>query len=231
VLGGIVPGIDHDIRAIALLGGTIYVGGVLRFPGSTRPAEATLARATQFVLSDHAGSANADDECMGCASVDAVIADGSSLYAAGAFTRLGQPTAVGSPYAAVRLAGATVSVGLGEGAMSPLVQAGGVVYALLMTEGDLYAAGSFVEWRGIAAGNVARWSGGGWTSPGGGVSGPVRALAAWDGAVFAGGIFLMAAGTTVNHIARWDGTAWQPLTTVATPVKSTTWGALKNTYR
>ncbi|MDH4036434.1 MAG: hypothetical protein OEX18_00765 [Candidatus Krumholzibacteria bacterium] len=231
LLGGNVPGIEHDIRAIAPLGGTIYVGGVLRFPGSTRPSEATLARATPFVLSDHAGSANANGECSGCASVDALAATASDLYAGGAFTTLGQVTVVGSPYGVVRLAGGVTPLGLGEGAMTPSVAQGGVVLALLAENGALFAAGTFVTMRGAPAAFIARWDGGAWSGLGAGVSGTVRCLVARDGWIYAGGDFVTAGGNEVNHIACWDGSAWSPLTTVATPVRRSSWGSLKNRFR
>lgn len=231
VLGGIVPGIEHDLRAVLPLAGRIYVGGVLRFPGSTRPDEATLARATLLVLSDHAGSANTGAECTGCGSVDALATSGTDLYAAGRFTALGQVAALGSPYAVVRLADATIPLGLGEGTMSPRVQHGGAVLALLATADGLIAGGNFVEMRGVAAGYLARWDGADWSSPAGGVSGPVRALAVRDGSLFAGGDFVTAGGVVVNHVARWDGVAWTPLTNLTTPVRPASWGAIKNTYR
>ncbi len=231
VLGGIVPGIDHDIRSICPLAGTIYVGGVLNFTGSTRPSEATLARATPFVLSDYAGSANADDECTGCASVDAVVTDGVNLFVAGAFTRLGLITIVRSPYAVVELTNATTPAGLGDGEMLPSIATGGAIRALAVSGGAVFAGGSFSQIRGVPANNIARWSGGAWTALGAGVSAPVRAIASWNGATYAGGDFLTAGGVDVNHVACWNGTAWTPLAGVTTPVKTRSWGSVKALFR
>jgi len=231
VLGGIVPGIEHDIRAVRPLGGTIYVGGVLLFPGSTRPSEATLARATPYVLSDHAGSANANSECTGCASVDALAASATDLFAGGAFTTLGQITVVGSPYAVVRLAGAVTPLGLGEGAITPPVSQGGAVLALWLDGSTLLAGGTFVEIRGVAASRIAQWNGSAWSALGSGVSGTVRALAGYDGRTYAGGDFVNAGGSAVNHIACWDGTTWSVLTAATTPARATSWGGLKDRFR
>jgi hypothetical protein len=231
VLGGIVPGIDHDIRTICPLAGTIYVGGVLNFSGSTRPSEATLARATSFVLSDYAGSANADDECTGCASVDAVVTDGVNLFVAGAFTRLGLITIVGSPYAVVELANATTPAGLGDGTMLPSIANGGAIRALCISGGALIAGGNVLQIRGAPASYIARWSGGAWTALGAGVSAPVRAIASWNGATYAGGDFLTAGGIDVGHVARWDGATWSSLTGVATPAKTRSWGSVKALFR
>jgi hypothetical protein len=231
VLGGIPPGIAHDIRAIVYLGTTIYVGGVLSFPGSTRPSEGTLARATPFVLSDYAGSVNADDECTGCASVDAIVTDGVNLFVAGAFTRLGQVTALGSPYEVVELSGATIPFGLGEGTTLPSVAGGGAIHALAVSGGSLYAGGNLGLIRGVGVNHIARWDGDVWSSLGGGVSGRVHAIVVWGGDVYAGGDFVSAGGSTVNHVGRWNGAAWSPLTSTSTPVESRSWGALKGIYR
>lgn len=231
VLGGVPPGIVHDIRAVVSLGGTIYVGGVLHFPGSTRPSEATLARATPFVLSNHAGSANADDECAGCASVDALATDGVDLFAAGAFTQLGQVTALGSPYEVVRLANAAVPFGLGDGPTLPSVAGGGVIRALAASAGSLYAGGNVLHLRGVPVNHVARWNGSAWSALGAGVSAPVRTVVVWNGDVYAGGDFVRAGGATVHHVARWDGSAWSQLAGVTTPVESRSWGSLKGIYR
>ncbi len=231
VLGGIPPGIDHDIRAIVLLKDKIYVGGVLLFPGTSRPSEATLARATPFVLSDHAGSANADDECTGCASVDALATDGSSLFVAGAFTRLGQIVAVGSPYEVAELLGGTLPVGLGDGVTAPGVVGGGAIRALAVFGDDLYVGGVVGQIRGTLVNNIARWNGSAWSPLGGGVDKPVHALVIWNGSIHAGGEFLTAGGSTVNHVARWDGADWSSLQTNSTPVETRSWGALKGAYR
>lgn len=231
VLGGFPPGIEHDIRAVVSFSGTIYVGGVLHFPGSTRPSEATLARATPLVLSDHAGSANANDECAGCASVDALATNGVDLFVAGAFTHLGEVTALGSPYEVVRLVNAAVPFGLGDGPTLPSVVGGGAIRALAASGGSLYAGGNVLQIRGVSVNHVARWNGAAWSALGSGVSAPVRTIVVWNGDVYAGGDFITAGGATVHHVARWDGSAWSPLAGVTTPVESRSWGSLKGIYR
>ncbi|HEX5130974.1 MAG TPA: hypothetical protein VFX92_00655, partial [Candidatus Krumholzibacteria bacterium] len=231
MLGGAPPGIQHDLRAITILNGTIFVGGVLRFPGTTRPPEATLARATPLVLSDYAGSANADDECAGCASVDALVTDATDLWVAGAFTRLGQVTLTGSPYEIIRLADGTVPVGPGSGSTTPTVSQGGRIRALAIAGGAVYAGGNFNTMRSVAVANVAVFDGTAWLPLGPGVSAPAHALAGWEGSIYAGGEFLSAGALEVNHVARWDGSAWQPLTGAPVPAHERTLGNVKARFR
>ena len=231
VLGGTPPGIEHDMHAIAPLGGPIYVGGILRFPGSPRPSEATLARATPFVLSDHAGSANADDECTGCASVDALVSDGTNLFVAGAFTTLGAVVLAGSPYEVVELANATVVVGLGDGSTTPRVAAGGVIAALAVSGSDLYAGGNVDRIRDVAVGHIARWDGSAWQPLGTGLDAPVHAIAISEGTVYAGGEFVTADGVTVNRVARWNGITWSALVGATTPIEQHSWGRTKTIFR
>jgi hypothetical protein len=231
VLGGMPPGIEHDLRAMVPLGGTLYVGGVLRFPASPRPSEATLARATPLVLSNHAGSANADDECTGCASVDALTTDGTNLFVAGAFTTLGDAVLSGSPYEVVKLANAITPVGLGTGVAAPTVATGGVIKSLALSGGELYAGGNLGLIRGVAVGHIARWNGTLWASLGAGVDAPVSAITVWNGTVYAGGEFVTAGGVIVNHVARWDGASWTALDPSLTPVEDTSWGQVKSLYR
>ncbi len=231
VMGGIPPGILHDIRSIAVNDGTIYVGGVLLFPGSTRPDEATLSRATPAVLSNHAGSVNGGVECTPCTSVNAILADGNDLLVAGAFVSTGSAVLLGSPYSLVRLVNATTPVGLGDGTMTPMIRAGGVINALAQFNGSTFAGGSFGELRGTTARNLAGWNGGEWTAIGTGVSASVNALVATDSLLIAGGTFTEAGGTAVGYIAAWDGMSWSPL--VASPLPNTTrsLGRLKSGFR
>src|SRR5512146_916060 len=88
----------------------------------------------------------------------------------------------------------------------------GPVYALAVFNGELIAAGEFMEARDVLVNHIARWDGSSWQPLGAGLDGNgVYALAVYDGGLIAGGWFHSAGGTALNHIARWDGASWSPL--------------------
>ena len=230
LLGGNVPGIQHDIRAIAVLDGTIYVGGALHFPGSPRPSEGTLARATPLVLSDHAGSVNADAECTGCSHVDALVVVGPDLFVGGAFVTTGDVVLSGSPYQVVRLANGTIPVGLGDGATNPSVAGGGVIRALASHDGRIFVGGNTSIVRGVTASHIAAWDGSSWSSVGSGVDGEVHALASGTTGLYVGGSFTTAGAAAAANVARWDGAAWVPLIPAGVPTEVRTWGRIKSGF-
>ncbi|MFG0283294.1 MAG: hypothetical protein ACF8R7_02635 [Phycisphaerales bacterium JB039] len=85
--------------------------------------------------------------------------------------------------------------------------------ALAVFDGELYAAGEFVQAPGgVDAIGIARWDGSAWRSVGAGVDGEIKAMAVYDDgggpALYAGGAFAMAGGTPAANIARWDGSSW-----------------------
>lgn len=83
------------------------------------------------------------------------------------------------------------------------------VNALLVHDGDLYAAGWFSDAGGLPLANVARWDGRRWYPLGVGVEGTAYALAWFDGELYVAGRIDKAGGVLANGIARWNGTAWQ----------------------
>lgn len=92
------------------------------------------------------------------------------------------------------------------------------VYALIVYDNELIAAGIFSSAGGIAANNVAAWDGHSWHALGSGI-GPassftaVYALAVYDGELYAAGSFHQAGGAPAESIARWDGAAWHAVGT------------------
>lgn len=91
-----------------------------------------------------------------------------------------------------------------------------IVRALaVMPNGDLIAAGRFVNAGGVAATNIARWNGTSWSALGGGlgnISTDVNALLVLpDGTLIAAGNFTTGGGVPLAGIARWNGEAWLPM--------------------
>jgi hypothetical protein len=137
--------------------------------------------------------------------VSALLADGTNLYVAGAFTLAGNVRANGI----VRWDESTwAALGDGLGGRNGLFDA----KALVKVNGEIFAGGYFTSAGGAAATNVARWNGTNWLAVGDGFSeGVVWSLANMGGEVYAGGSFTNVAGISANHVARWDGVRWFPL--------------------
>jgi hypothetical protein len=99
----------------------------------------------------------------------------------------------------------------GQGGTGP----DGTVEAITVYNGELIAAGNFIEADGLTVNRIARWNGTRWaalTGPfGTGTDGTVLALAEYNGELIVGGQFASAGGVTVNHIARWNGSRWEDL--------------------
>jgi hypothetical protein len=148
----------------------------------------------------------------------AVFDDGTgpALYAGGYFSSAGgvsvsdiakwNGTAWSSPGSGV--SGGTVEVNGTSGvicALTPYDDGAGP---------GLHAGGLFNVAGGVGAGNIAKWSAGGWSAIGNGLNADVRALTTFDDgsgpALYAGGYFKYAGGE-VNSIAKWDGQAWSSL--------------------
>ena len=87
------------------------------------------------------------------------------------------------------------------------------VFALAVSETNLYAGGWFTIAGGTSAINIAKWNGSAWSALGSGinVSGGVHALAVVRTNLYAGGYFTAAGGVSANDIAKWDGSAWSAL--------------------
>jgi hypothetical protein len=96
---------------------------------------------------------------------------------------------------------------------------GGIVHALAVYNGDLYAGGQFLTAGGVAVNGIARWDGAAWHDVGGGVQAAnyefawVRALLVYNGVLVAGGSFVGAGGYPYSSVATWNGTQWGGLGT------------------
>lgn len=84
---------------------------------------------------------------------------------------------------------------------------GGVVIALEVHDGLLYAAGDFSS----PGANMAVWDGASWQPLSSGTDQNIWALGSFNGRLIVGGTFTTAGGSPASHIAAWDGTQWAPL--------------------
>lgn len=122
---------------------------------------------------------------------------GSSIYAGGYFTAMGNTGARGI---------AKWEAGTWSG-LTPGLD--GEVKALLLDGTDLYIGGSFTSVGGIPTRNVAKWNGSSWSAVGSGTNGYIQALAVKGNDLYAGGVFT-SAGNVNNtlYIAKWNGMEW-----------------------
>ncbi len=144
------------------------------------------------------GQQNCVSTCQGD-DVAALVADGTTVYAAGGFTLAGGISVAN----AARWDG-TNWTPLGSGIS-------GSINALALNGGDLFVGGKFTPPPGTTSSNIARWDGDHWSAVGGGINGAVYALVATGDVLYAAGAFTSAGGLSATNIARWNGSTWSAL--------------------
>jgi hypothetical protein len=194
--------LGNDVRAIAYAGGKVYAGGVFVDAGGDLAADHLAVWdgvAWEAVCGPIGGNVNA------------LHVIGSTMYVGGEFTNGG-----GHAEADYLLA-----CDLDTEDASPLVNVDGhgtgAVHALTSdSSGDLFVAGSFINWAFIPAVDyVARYDGT-WNAMGSGpgpafgaVTGAARSITSNGTDVYLGTDALDVAGIAqADHVARWDGLAW-----------------------
>lgn len=182
--------VGSDVRAIAVSGSTLYVGGVFTYVnGATRSNLASFDAATGKV---GAWNPNANG------TVHSLVVSGQTLYAGGEFTEIGSVNRE-------HLAAFSTNTGILDLNWNP--GADGTVYAIAADNSRIYAGGEFASAGGSSRDRLAAFDAfsgtvdTGW-SPG--VDDTVRTLAAANGALYAGGDFLTAGGDGRNHLAAFD---------------------------
>ncbi|MCG3157758.1 MAG: hypothetical protein DKINENOH_04394 [bacterium] len=176
-----IPGPNSVVRAIAVNGSEVYVGGDFY---STRGIVANrIAKWDGTNWSALGIGMNG--------SVFAIAVSGSEVYAGGSFTAAGN---VAANHIA-KWDGASWSA-LGSGTND-------VVLEIVVDGNELYAAGQFSTAGGIRVNYIAKWNGTSWSALGSGVSHYVSTIAVSGSEVYAGGSFW--------GIAKWDGTSWSTL--------------------
>ena len=192
---GAASGPIGDIRALAVVGNSLYVGGNIQGIDGQQAPWGTLVR----------WDGTAWSVVLGSGVVHALATDGTQLFAGG------------------EIATITSTLGfVGRWDGSTWTQLGSTnrpVRALLMQGSTLYAGGEFTAIDGQAMNSIASWNGSAWNAVGTGVTGPVYALAASGPALYAAGGFTTAGSAPAFLVARWDGSTWAGMGT--TPANTT----------
>jgi hypothetical protein len=188
---GIGGGSNLAVRALAVIGADVYVGGNFNAAGGV-PAN-YLARYNSGTWSALGTGVNG--------GVSALAVSGTDLYVGGGFITAGGLTV----NRVAKWSGGSWSA-LGTGT-------NGGVGSLAVSGTNLYASGSFGTAGGVAAFRVAKWDGTAWSALGAGVLGSPQVIVARGPELYVSGDFTTASGVTVNRIARWNGSAWSSLGT------------------
>ncbi|MBE2186251.1 MAG: hypothetical protein IAE99_05705, partial [Rhodothermales bacterium] len=204
--GPVANGANGQVRAIAVSGSDVYVGGL--FTDLEGIAEADyVAKWDGSAWSALGGGAQGQ--------VSALAVSGSDVYVGGSFSSVysSGTTEVSGTSRIAKWNGSAWSA-LGGGASGPVV-------ALAVSGSDVYVGGSFstvyssgtTEVTGTS--RIAKWDGNAWAfgvPAGNGVSDAVQEIAVVGSDVYVGGHFTDLAGIAeADRIAKWDGSAWSAL--------------------
>lgn len=218
-----VGGSSFGVRAIAVSGSDVYVGGIfsqaIGVPGTSGIAKWDGTRWSAL------GSGICSLSPAVCGDVRAIVVSGTDVYVGGSFPAIFDPTLNRNlTVNSIAKWNGTSWSALGSG-LSPVAGAvcgytiGCVVQALAVSGDDVYVGGLFTTVGGVPLNSIARWDtkSSTWSALGSGVAvgyGPfVYALAVAGEGVYVGGNFTMAGGVPVNYIARWDraSSSWSAL--------------------
>jgi hypothetical protein len=208
-VGNVLAGAYAAVNALAVSGGTLYVGGGFTTAGGDPAnyiAQWNGSNWSPLANGMSGGNLNVSYQTY----VSALAVSGGTLYACGNFTNAG-----GNPANYIAQWNGSNWLSLGEGMSGGAVDEFGNYYtsvsALAVSSGTLYAGGSFTTAGGNAANYIAQWDGSSWSPLGSGIIGWVYALTVSGGTLYAGGYFGQAGGNAANSIAQWNGTNWSPL--------------------
>lgn len=187
-------GTSVSIRAIAVDGTNIYVGG--GFPVVAGMRVNGIAKWNGTSWSNVGAGVNG--------SVYTLKMDGSNLYAGGQFTSAGGVNASN-----IAKWNGTSWSALGDGLNQQ-------VLSLEIYNGELHAGGWFTQSGLNTAHKIAKWDGDSWTTVGPQIGGApmniwIHALKTVGSDLYMGGIFVSIDGVTMRNIARWNGSSWSAL--------------------
>ncbi|CAN5712258.1 hypothetical protein BH20ACI3_BH20ACI3_04920 [soil metagenome] len=197
-----INGLNGPVRALAVSGNDLYVGGDFTMVDGVSASR--IARWDGRSWSALGAGVNGNIWTMAI--------KGNDLYVGGDFTVAGGVVANriakwdGSRWWAL---GDGIS-GCRDDFCSP------IVYALSVSESDVYVGGRFANAGGVPANGIGKWDGHIWSALGDGLrtgtyDGVVRALAVSGKNVYAGGQFVTAGRVSAYNIAKWNGRSWSTL--------------------
>ncbi len=194
-------GLNGDVRAIAVAGANVYVGGDFTDAGGLANAD-NIARWNSLTNTWSALGSGLS------ATVDAIAIAGANVYVGGWFSNAGGNA--NADYIAHWDGNAWNALSADA---SKVLNSG--VMAIVVSGPDLYVGGLFTDAGGkVYADYIANWHNGDWFplrygGLGSGLNGPVFSLATAGPNLYAGGMFTDAGGDPdADYIARWHIADW-----------------------
>ena len=210
-------GVAGIVRQMAVFQGNLIVGGSFSSAGGVPAANIARWDGTNWsalgtgVTWPYSGPA-----------VDSLAASASELYVGGRFRTAGGVAAMN----VAKWNGSSWSA-LGNGLRyndGPDWAGNGIVRAMVMSQGRLFAGGEFSKAGDTTVANISAWDGTNWTAIGADL-GTFWVLTVNGSDVFAGGFF-----NGPNHVAKWTGSSWVALGSGAGggPDGGAVWGLAAN---
>lgn len=203
-----------EVYAILISEDRLYIGGdFISVDGVTANSVAQWDGTTWSALGRGMGELDWDEQFVPQATVYALATDGATLYAGGDFKLADEATANsvaqwdGTSWSALS-GGVTLTDGNGEPQK-------GIVRALAVQNGAIYAGGWFDKAGGKAANHVAVWQNNSWSTLGVGVraeqyasDAQVNALVVSGNTLYVGGRFVGAGNQNIALLAKWENNGW-----------------------
>lgn len=221
--GGIWSGSSRGtVRALALTPGGLFVGGSFDKVGTTPAFGVAKWNNGWRTLGKGVGWYSPSDGSISSGTVYSITAAYPSMYIGGAFRNAVKgTTSIEANSIAVWNDTASTWSSLGRGIGTTYdngtsVSSYGYVYAITISNGDIYVGGDFPfagnATGGVNVNSIARWRNG-WSALGQGVAtnygrGTVRALTMFGTRLIVGGTFTQAGGTLMSNVALWNNNAW-----------------------
>ncbi len=222
-------GFDGDVGAIAVLNGSVYLGGTFKHAHISNGNDLLTNGVARWTGATWAALGKGTNTATSSGVVSDLAVIGNDVYVGGNFVSVtnSNNTAVGVGHIARWNTQTNTWTALGTGVGTANNGVDGEVYALATNGTELFVGGTFAQAVNtgsskLLANNLAKWNGATWsvvgssaTPMGNGVENTVWELAYSSGLLYVGGDFIggmtNGAKTSANGIARWDGTSWAAL--------------------